>query len=158
MKDDRSPIRQTGENDKTLLGAPFYPKTFINGEESTLPHAENEQKDTFPVSKEGQWIGPYHLLREIGEGGMGLVFEAEQLDPIRRRVALKVVKHGLATGEFIARFESERRALAVMDHPNIARVLDAGTSAEGQPMQATFHMSLLTSLTLLTSNTLTAKI
>jgi len=78
-------------------------------------------------------IGPYQLLRQIGEGGMGLVYEAEQREPIRRRVALKIVKVGLDTREFVARFESERQALALMDHPCIARVFDAGASANGRP-------------------------
>ncbi len=78
-------------------------------------------------------IGPYHLLRQIGEGGMGEVFEAEQLEPIRRKVALKIVKRGMDTQEFVARFESERQALALMDHPCIAKVFDAGASARGRP-------------------------
>jgi len=78
-------------------------------------------------------MGPYRLLRRIAEGGMGEVFEAEQLEPLRRRVALKIVKRGLDTREFVARFESERQALALMDHPCIARVYDAGASARGRP-------------------------
>ena len=78
-------------------------------------------------------IGPYRLLRQIGEGGMGEVYEAEQLEPIRRRVALKIVKRGMDTQEFVARFESERQALAMMDHPCIAKVFDAGASERGRP-------------------------
>jgi len=78
-------------------------------------------------------IGPYRLVRKVGEGGMGVVYEAEQERPIRRRVALKLVKWGLDTEQFVARFETERQALALMDHPNIARVLDAGATPEGRP-------------------------
>ncbi len=79
------------------------------------------------------FLGPYRLVRKIGEGGMGVVYEAEQERPIRRRVALKLVKWGLDTEQFVARFETERQALALMDHPNIARVLDAGATPEGRP-------------------------
>jgi serine/threonine protein kinase/tetratricopeptide (TPR) repeat protein len=81
----------------------------------------------------GTTIGPYKLMEQIGEGGMGLVFVAEQQQPIRRKVALKIIKPGMDTREVIARFEAERQALALMDHPNIAKVLDAGTTATGRP-------------------------
>src|SRR5205807_3699318 len=76
----------------------------------------------------GAVIGPYKLLQQIGEGGMGTVFMAEQTEPVRRKVALKVIKAGMDTRQVIARFEAERQALAMMDHLNIARVLDAGTT------------------------------
>jgi serine/threonine protein kinase len=78
-------------------------------------------------------IGPYRLLRQIGEGGMGVVYRAQQLEPIRREVALKIIKPGMDSRQVIARFESERQTLAVMDHPNIAHVFDAGTTAAGLP-------------------------
>ncbi|MGA7411725.1 MAG: serine/threonine-protein kinase, partial [Bryobacteraceae bacterium] len=81
----------------------------------------------------GQWVGPYRLVRLVGEGGMGIVFLAEQEKPFRRRVALKLIKPGMDTREVIARFESERQALAMMDHSNIARVFDAGISQDGRP-------------------------
>ncbi|HMN96865.1 MAG TPA: serine/threonine-protein kinase [Phycisphaerales bacterium] len=81
----------------------------------------------------GQWIGPYRLLERIGEGGFGWVWMAEQREPIRRRVALKIIKLGMDTKQVIARFEAERQALAMMDHPNIARVLDAGATDAGRP-------------------------
>src|SRR6516162_7946879 len=74
----------------------------------------------------GTRIGPYKLLQPIGEGGMGAVYMAEQEKPIRRKVALKIIKPGMDSRQVIARFEAERQALAMMDHPNIARVLDAG--------------------------------
>jgi serine/threonine protein kinase len=81
----------------------------------------------------GTVIGPYKLMELIGEGGMGLVFVAEQTQPVRRRVALKVIKPGMDTRQVIARFEAERQALALMDHPNIAKVLDGGTTDSGRP-------------------------
>ncbi|HEY6370072.1 MAG TPA: tetratricopeptide repeat protein [Candidatus Sulfotelmatobacter sp.] len=81
----------------------------------------------------GAVIGRYHLLQRIGEGGMGEVWQAEQTEPVRRRVALKLIKAGMNTREVIARFESERQALAMMDHPAIAKVLDAGSTPLGAP-------------------------
>lgn len=87
-----------------------------------------------PVSeRSGDTIGPYKLLQQIGEGGMGTVFMAEQTEPVERRVALKIIKPGMDTQQVIARFEAERQALAMMDHPNIAKVLDAGTTDTGRP-------------------------
>jgi serine/threonine protein kinase len=85
------------------------------------------------TEKAGDQIGPYKLLQQIGEGGFGTVYMAEQTQPIRRKVALKVIKPGMDTREVIARFEAERQALALMDHPNIAKVLDGGTTESGRP-------------------------
>ena len=81
----------------------------------------------------GDRVGPYKLLEKIGEGGMGEVWVADQLEPIKRRVALKLIKTGMDSRSVLGRFEAERQALAVMDHPNIAKVLDAGTTADGRP-------------------------
>jgi serine/threonine protein kinase/WD40 repeat protein len=81
----------------------------------------------------GTVIGPYKLLQQIGEGGMGTVFMAEQQHPVRRKVALKVIKAGMDSAQVIARFEAERQALALMDHVNIARVFDGGTTESGRP-------------------------
>src|SRR5687768_12810348 len=81
----------------------------------------------------GSTIGPYKLLEQIGGGGMGVVYMAEQLHPVRRKVALKIIKPGMDSGQVIARFEAERQALTMMDHPNIAKVLDAGTTDAGRP-------------------------
>lgn len=81
----------------------------------------------------GSVVGPYKLLQRIGEGGFGTVFMAEQKQPVRRRVALKIIKPGMDSKEVIARFEAERQALAIMDHPNIAKVFDAGTTKLGRP-------------------------
>src|SRR6202453_1438230 len=78
-------------------------------------------------------IQHYQLLQQIGEGGCGIVYMAEQQEPVRRRVALKVIKLGMDTKNVIARFEAERQALALMDHPNIAKVLDAGATETGRP-------------------------
>jgi non-specific serine/threonine protein kinase/serine/threonine-protein kinase len=84
-------------------------------------------------SEHPQRIGPYRLLQVLGEGGMGQIFEAEQTEPVRRRVALKLIKLGMDTRQVVARFEAERQALAVMEHPNIAKVLDAGATEMGRP-------------------------
>jgi serine/threonine protein kinase/WD40 repeat protein len=86
-----------------------------------------------PSAAVGDRVGPYKLLERIGEGGMGEVWVADQLEPIKRRVALKLIKPGMDSRAVLARFEAERQALAVMDHPNIAKVLDAGTTPDGRP-------------------------
>src|SRR5690349_8856320 len=88
---------------------------------------------TPPSEGPGATIGPYRLLERIGEGGMGTVFMAEQTQPVRRKVALKVIKAGMDTRHVIARFDAERQALAMMDHLNIARVLDVGATESGRP-------------------------
>ena len=90
--------------------------------------------DEPPIAERpGSMIGPYKLKEQIGEGGFGLVFVAEQQEPVKRKVALKVIKPGMDTREVMARFKAERQALALMDHPNIARVLDAGATDSGRP-------------------------
>jgi len=92
---------------------------------SATPEAQNEAV--------GQTLGRYKLLERVGEGGCGVVYVAEQTEPVRRRVALKVIKLGMDTKAVVARFEAERQALAMMDHPNIAKVLDAGATEQGRP-------------------------
>ncbi len=89
--------------------------------------------DLGPTEKVGQTIGHYKLLERIGEGGFGVVYMAEQQHPIRRKVALKIIKPGMDTQQVISRFEAERQALSLMDHPNIAKVLDAGAADNGRP-------------------------
>src|SRR5262249_27142041 len=86
-----------------------------------------------PAEKPGDVIGHYKIREKLGEGGCGAVYVAEQTEPVRRRVALKVIKLGMDTRNVIARFEAERQALAMMDHPNIALVLDAGATETGRP-------------------------
>ena len=85
------------------------------------------------AGKVGQTIGRYTLREQIGEGGMGVVYVAEQEKPLRRKVALKVIKPGLDSKAVLARFDAERNALALMNHPNIAQVLDAGPTGQGRP-------------------------
>ncbi len=85
-------------------------------------------------------VGPYKILERLGEGGMGAVFLAEQSEPVRRRVALKVIKLGMDTREIVGRFEAERQALALMNHPNVARVFDAGATESGRPYFAMEHV------------------
>jgi serine/threonine-protein kinase len=89
--------------------------------------------DSLVRESAGTVLGAYRLLEQIGEGGFGVVFLAEQAQPLRRQVALKVLKPGMDSKQVIARFEAERQALALMDHPNIARVLDAGQTGSGRP-------------------------
>jgi len=108
-------------------GLPQAPLTPCASSTRTL---EPEVKDIIP----GALIsGKYKLLEELGSGGMGIVYLAEQVEPVRRRVALKIIKLGMDTRQVVARFETERQALAVMDHPNIARVFDAGATETGRP-------------------------
>ena len=86
-----------------------------------------------PTAKPGDRIGRYKLLQQIGEGGCGIVYMADQEEPVRRRVALKVIKLGMDTKSVIARFEAERQALALMDHASIAKIFDAGSTESGRP-------------------------
>jgi serine/threonine protein kinase len=107
------------------------------GPEKTATHPDaapdHNPSRQAPAEGPGSRIGPYTLLRVIGEGGMGVVYEAEQATPIRRTVALKVIRPGMDTAAVLARFDAERQALALMDHPNIAKVHDAGTTDTGRP-------------------------
>ena len=93
--------------------------------------ALTQTRRAFGVS--GHTIGPYRLLETLGEGGMGEVWLAEQTRPVRRQVALKIIKLGMDTAQVVARFEAERQALALMDHPAIAKVFDAGATELGRP-------------------------
>jgi|GEM_PF-5307167 len=101
--------------------------------ERAQPRAFFDRERRRPDEKPSEKIGRYKLLQKIGEGGCGVVWMAEQEEPVRRRVALKVIKLGMDTKEVIARFEAERQALALMDHPNIAKVFDAGATDNGRP-------------------------
>ncbi len=111
----------TGGNDDHPIGSQ---------EVSSAGKAHSNHVD---LSNAPRWIGPYRLMRQLGQGGMGTVWQAEQRSPVKRLVALKVVRSGLDGRQVIARFEAERQALALMDHPGISRVLDAGETESGEP-------------------------
>jgi len=118
-----------------LLSAHEKEQTFLKSNvafKSTVTQAPANVKSG-SIAKPGEEIGRFKLLQQIGEGGFGVVFMAEQHKPIRRKVALKVIKPGMDTKGVVARFEAERQALAMMDHPNIAKVLDGGTTDSGRP-------------------------
>jgi tetratricopeptide (TPR) repeat protein/serine/threonine protein kinase len=104
-----------------------------SGDLLDLPEKPGVTTDLPTSEAPGTVIGPYKLLEQIGEGGMGTVWMAEQTEPIQRRVALKVIKEGMDSKQVLARFEAERQALALMDHPNIAKVLDANRTPSGRP-------------------------
>ncbi len=115
--------------------AGLCPKCLILGafESSVDAESETQTIDTAAAFAGDDDFGRYHIIRPLGEGGMGCVYLAEQLKPIRRNVALKVVKLGMDTAQVLARFNNERQALAMMDHPNIAQIFDAGATSKGRP-------------------------
>jgi tetratricopeptide (TPR) repeat protein len=118
-----------------LLQAHGAAGSFLEDAPDTPPQLETHSAGSTTVAAEGpgQLIGRYKLLEKIGEGGFGVVYMAEQREPVRRRVALKIIKLGMDTRQVVARFEAERQALALMEHPNIARVLDGGATGTGRP-------------------------
>jgi WD40 repeat protein/serine/threonine protein kinase len=119
---------------EALLAVPEEPDPLLTTQASAgRATVKVEFLDGQPDEAVGQTLGRYKLLEKVGEGGCGVVYVAEQTEPVRRRVALKVIKLGMDTKAVVARFEAERQALAMMDHPNIARVLDAGTTETGRP-------------------------
>lgn len=119
---------------KKLIAAKEKPDSFFDDPVHMAQNRELEEtRFRAGFVQAGSTIGPYKLLQEIGEGGMGLVFMAEQMEPVKRRVAVKVIKPGMDSRQIVARFEVERQALAMMDHPNIAKVFDAGTTDQGYP-------------------------
>src|SRR5438034_3928845 len=125
-----SALRQRLE---ALLAAHDQPDNLVPTQaEAARPTIKLDLADA-PDEAVGQTLGRYKLLERVGEGGCGVVYVAEQEEPVRRRVALKVIKLGMDTRQVVARFEAERQALAMMDHPNIAKVLDAGTTDTGRP-------------------------
>ena len=110
------------------------PALKAEADEALLTAIEGMSQEVSSVDEQlGSWLGPYKLLEKIGEGGCGVVYMAAQEKPIRRKVALKIIKLGMDTKSVIARFDAERQALAMMDHPNIARALDAGSTGTGRP-------------------------
>ncbi|MDO8944720.1 MAG: serine/threonine-protein kinase, partial [Desulfobacterales bacterium] len=126
-------------SDRTLLRRVEALLIASEAQSGFLPENQDQQSSptrTLEISlteEPGSQIGRYKLLEKVGEGGCGVVYVAEQTEPVRRRVAVKVIKPGMDTQQVIARFEAERQALAMMDHPNIAKVLDAGTTDVGRP-------------------------
>ncbi len=116
---------------EVLLNAHLGEDSFLDRGEEDEPAKATAYRPI--IEQPGTQIGPYKLLQQLGEGGMGLVYLAEQMEPVKRRVALKIIKPGMDTRQVVARFEAERQALAVMDHPNIAQVLDAGATDSGRP-------------------------
>ncbi len=151
----RQLVQAEEQSHKTLSPAPdleyaTHLKTpeELNDEEKS--HSETKRFVSEDLSdssslRSGDRVGPFKLLQPLGKGGMGEVWMAEQAQPVKRRVALKVVKQGVGSKETLARFEAERQALALMNHPNIARILDAGTTSDGQPW---FAMELVPGRTL----------
>jgi serine/threonine protein kinase len=127
-----------------LVAADTQPAAFTDGGSPARPNGDGPCSSPSGEGP-GSCVGQYALLEVIGEGGMGTVFLAEQTQPVRREVALKLIKSGLDGRQVIVRFEAERQALALMDHPNIARVLDAGATDGGRPY---FVMELVRGITL----------
>jgi hypothetical protein len=130
--DDDSDLRNRVER---LLGA--HPKLgdFLQNEAPGItPNAATIEMPPLTETV-GSIIGPYKLMKQIGEGGMGVVYVAQQEEPVKRKVALKIIKPGMDTKQVIARFEAERQALALMNHPNIAKVLDAGTTRKDESQE-----------------------
>jgi WD40 repeat protein len=121
------------ERVQTLLRRYEEQASFLESPPAAIDGGRTALFDQSIDEQPGTVIGPYKLLQQIGEGGMGVVFMAEQTHPVQRTVALKIIKPGMDTRQIIARFEAERQALALMDHPNIARVFDAGTTESGRP-------------------------
>jgi len=122
---EESDVRLAVEN---LLKADQQPDSLLDGTLDLL-HGQHHAAEV----DEGHVIDRYKILERIGEGGFGIVYMAQQFEPVRRKVAIKLIKPGMDSKEVVARFEAERQALAMMDHPNIARVLDAGTTESGRP-------------------------
>ncbi|HEY9509234.1 MAG TPA: serine/threonine-protein kinase, partial [Verrucomicrobiae bacterium] len=122
--------RELRKRVETLLQAHDRVGDFL---EHAQPKSTEARLGGFMAEKLGDRIGRYKLLQQIGEGGCGVVYMAEQEEPVRRRVALKIIKPGMDTKTVIARFEAERQALALMDHPNIAKIFDAGATESGRP-------------------------
>ncbi|MBM3989143.1 MAG: tetratricopeptide repeat protein, partial [Planctomycetes bacterium] len=116
-----------------LLSADRAAGAFLSRPTATRELTSAPVSETTPSESAGAQIGRYKLLEQIGEGGMGTIWMAEQREPVKRRVALKIIKLGMDTKQVIARFEAERQALALMDHPHIAKVLDAGATETGRP-------------------------
>src|SRR5688572_18572432 len=127
---------QCGTGSESGDPAGLCPKCLIQGVFDTSLGAEQPGTETVDIATTAAGdsdFGRFQILRLLGEGGMGAVYLAEQREPIRRCVALKVIKLGMDTVQVLARFNNERQALAMMDHPNIAKIFDAGATGRGRP-------------------------
>jgi WD40 repeat protein len=131
--DLRQQVEELLRADAHAQAGQFLPDQPVSDIGKSLPLGSASRTASLGSEKPGDRIGRYKLLEKIGEGGCGLVYMAEQEEPLRRKVALKVIKLGMDTRSVVARFETERQALALMDHPNIAKVLDAGSTELGRP-------------------------
>ena len=133
-----------GQRLEALLAAHDLPENIVPPQaEAARPTIELDLAEA-PDEAVGQTLGRYKLLERVGEGGCGVVYVAEQTEPVRRRVALKVIKLGMDTKQVVARFEAERQTLAMMDHPNLAKVLDFGITktTKGWLTDKTFYTHL----------------
>ena len=118
------------EHVEALLAAHGVPNAMLDGGVvATIDQPTAQDTDQHV----GSSLGPYTIRKQLAEGGMGVVYDAEQTEPVRRKVALKIIKPGMTTKDAVARFEAERQTLAIMDHPNIARIIDGGATDTGQP-------------------------
>jgi serine/threonine protein kinase len=127
-----SPGPAIGESDRSS-DEPRSEPALDRGSASGAEAFASADRASPAIESPGAWIGPYKLVQRIGEGGMGVVYLAEQEKPVRRKVALKIIKPGMDTAQVVARFEAERQALAILDHPSIAKVFDAGATSTGRP-------------------------
>ena len=148
MSDQRTPPNEDGSSDaSSKKQIDFFSAPDLNLPESSVEAVEVEAVEKVILNKsepeKSRWIGKYKLLQLLGEGGMGEVWMAEQAEPVRRRVAVKLIKDGNDSKSFVARFEAERQALALMDHSSIARIVDGGTTSGGQPF---FVMELVSGI------------
>jgi len=127
-------LKQACDGNPALLAQVHRLIAATSAMEDFMPTEPGEAAGEVTISEgAGALIGRYKLLQKLGEGGFGVVYMAEQKEPVKRRVALKIIKLGMDTNQVVGRFEAERRALALMDHPNIAKVLDAGATETGRP-------------------------
>jgi serine/threonine protein kinase len=133
FSDEQSASDPTTDGQGVRPRNPTTPATPAIDDDFSLAETADPANRSEAASANSRQIGNYRLLQQLGSGGMGDVWVAEQTYPVKRRVALKLIKKGLDSKEIVARFAAERQALALMNHPNIARILDAGTSPEGQP-------------------------
>lgn len=129
-----SALLRENDRDDNPIDSPIVATSQRQGQQNNATNSSNVYRDGLVGQHAlGSMIGPYKLMEQIGEGGFGLVYVADQLTPIRRRVALKIIKPGMESREVLTRFEAERQAIALMDHQNIARVFDAGVTESSQP-------------------------